>query len=85
MKAYPKQPRLPANVQARIPVNQKQGFRDVAVKVVITGQLASGYQVTNIKVTPPIVTLSSSDPALMQRLAGSGWSHCPSESCWGVY
>jgi YbbR domain-containing protein len=60
----------PANVQIKIPVNQKQGFRDVAVKVVITGQLASGYQVTNIKVTPPIVTLSSSDPALVQRLAG---------------
>jgi YbbR domain-containing protein len=60
----------PTNVQVKIPINQKQGFRDVAVKVVITGQLASGYQVTNIKVTPPIVTLSSSDPALMQRLAG---------------
>ena len=60
----------PPTVQVKIPINQKQGFRDVAVRPVITGQLASGYQVTNIKVTPPIVTLSSSDPALVQRLAG---------------
>lgn len=60
----------PVTTQVKIPINQKQGFRDVAVKVVITGQLASGYQVTNINVTPPIVTLSSSDPSLVQRLAG---------------
>ncbi len=60
----------PATIQAHVPVNQKQGFRDVAVKVVITGQLASGYQVTNLNVTPPIVTLSSSDLALVQRLPG---------------
>src|SRR4029077_5568854 len=60
----------PASVQIKIPINQKQGFRDVAVTVVITGQLASGYQVTNIKVTPPNITLSSSDPAVVQRLAG---------------
>lgn len=60
----------PPAVQVKIPINQKQGFRDVAVKVVITGQVAPGFQVTNIKVTPPIVTLSSSDPALMLRLPG---------------
>ena len=60
----------PATIQVKNPITQKQGFRDVAVKVVITGQLASGYQVTNIKVTPPIVTLSSSDPGLVQRLPG---------------
>ena len=60
----------PSTTQVKIPINQKQGFRDVAVKVVITGQLASGYQITNIKVTPPIVTLSSSDPNLVQQLPG---------------
>jgi len=60
----------PAAVQVKVPISQKQGFRDVAVKVIINGQLASGYQVTNIKVTPPIVTVSSSDLALVQRLPG---------------
>ena len=60
----------PSNIQVKIPISQKQGFRDVAVKVIITGQLASGYQITNIKVTPPIVTLSSSDPNLVQQLPG---------------
>jgi YbbR domain-containing protein len=68
--AVPRVTLTPATVQAKIPITQKQGFRDVAVKVVITGQLASGYQITNIKVTPPIVTLSSSDPSLVQRLPG---------------
>jgi YbbR domain-containing protein len=60
----------PNTIQAKIPITQKQGFRDVTVKVVITGQLASGYQVTNISVTPLVITLSSSDPALVQHLPG---------------
>jgi YbbR domain-containing protein len=60
----------PNNVQVSIPVSQKQGFRDVAVKVVITGQLASGYQVTNIAVTPRVLTLSSSDPSVVEQLPG---------------
>ena len=60
----------PDNIQVKIPVTQKQGFRDVAVKVVITGQLASGYQVTNIAVTPQVLTLSSADPALVEHLPG---------------
>lgn len=60
----------PSTTQAKIPITQKQGFRDVTVKVVITGQLASGYQVTNIAVTPLVITLSSSDPALVQHLPG---------------
>jgi YbbR domain-containing protein len=60
----------PGNVQVGIPVTQKQGFRDVAVKVVITGELASGYQVTNISVTPRVLTLSSSDPSVVEKLAG---------------
>jgi YbbR domain-containing protein len=60
----------PNIIRVSIPVTQKQGFRDVAVKVVITGELASGYQVTNISVTPRVLTLSSSDPAVVERLPG---------------
>src|SRR5690606_29863703 len=48
----------PESVQVQVPVTQKVGFRDIAVKVVYTGQVASGYQVTNITVAPNIVTVS---------------------------
>jgi YbbR domain-containing protein len=60
----------PNNVQVSIAVAQKQGFRDVAVKVIITGELASGYQVTNIAVTPRVLTLSSADPSVVEQLPG---------------
>ncbi|MGH2521731.1 MAG: CdaR family protein, partial [Anaerolineales bacterium] len=49
----------PLTTQVRVPITQKRGFRDVAVKVVITGQVASGYWVTNITVAPPIITVVS--------------------------
>ena len=53
-----------------IPVTQQQGFRDVAVKAVITGLVASGYQVTSISVVPQVITLSSSDPAIVEGVPG---------------
>ncbi len=60
----------PESVQVHVPVTQKQGFREVAVKVVITGEVASGYQVTNISVAPSIITVGSSDPRLVQQMPG---------------
>lgn len=57
-------------VNVTVPVTQKVGFRDVAVKVVLTGQAAPGYRITNITVSPPIVTLSSNDPQQVQALPG---------------
>lgn len=51
-------------------VTQRQGFRDVAVKAVITGLVASGYQVTSISVVPQVITLSSSDPAIVEGVPG---------------
>lgn len=60
----------PNVVQVAIPITQKQGYRDVAVSPVITGQVASGYRITNITVSPLVVTLTSSDPALVSSLAG---------------
>lgn len=57
-------------VDVTVPVTQKVGFRDVAVKVILTGQAAPGYRITNITVSPPIVTLSSSDPQQVQSLPG---------------
>lgn len=60
----------PLTTQVLIPITQKLGFRDVAVTVVITGQVASGYRITNFTAAPPIVTVSSSDPQKVSELPG---------------
>jgi YbbR domain-containing protein len=46
------------------------GYRNVVVKVTTTGQVAAGYWLTNISVTPPNVTVFSSDPQLVNELPG---------------
>lgn len=60
----------PDVVQVSVPVSQQGGFRDVAVKVVVTGQIAPGYRLENISVFPPVVTVFASDPDLVASLPG---------------
>jgi len=60
----------PDSVQVTVPVAQQGGYRDLAVKAVVTGQVASGYRLTNITVTPPVVTAYSSDPDQVIALPG---------------
>jgi YbbR domain-containing protein len=60
----------PDSVHVSIPIRQQGGFRDVAVKVVVQGQQAAGYRIENISVFPPVVTVFSLDPALVNSLRG---------------
>jgi YbbR domain-containing protein len=60
----------PTSVLVNIPVSQQGGYRDVIVKVIPHGQVAKGYLLTNISVFPPIVTVYSTDPALVNSLPG---------------
>ncbi len=60
----------PESVHVNIPVIQQGGFRDVAVKVIVQGQVASGYRLENISVFPPVITVYASDPALVNALPG---------------
>ncbi len=60
----------PETVLVNVPISQQGGFRDVAVKVVVTGQQAPGYRVENISVFPPVVTVFASDPELVNSLPG---------------
>jgi len=60
----------PAQVKLTLPIKQQGGYRDVAVKVVVRGQLANGYRITNVSVFPPIVTIYSGDAALVNALPG---------------
>lgn len=61
---------LPTQVQASLPIVQQGGYRDLAVKVLVTGQVASGYRLTNIVVEPPVVTVFSADAQLVAGLPG---------------
>ncbi|NUQ84911.1 MAG: hypothetical protein HUU11_09375 [Anaerolineales bacterium] len=60
----------PDVAQVSVPISQQGGFRDMAVKVVVTGQIAAGYRLENISVFPPVVTVFASDPALVNSLPG---------------
>jgi YbbR domain-containing protein len=60
----------PETVHVTLPVTQQGGYRDVAVKVVTSGRVASGYHMTDISVFPPVVTVFSSDPQLVIDLPG---------------
>jgi YbbR domain-containing protein len=60
----------PATVHVTLPISQQGGYRDMAVKVVVHGQVARGYRLTDISVFPPVVTVFSSNPELVNNLPG---------------
>jgi YbbR domain-containing protein len=53
-------------------ISQAVGYRDVAVKVVLVegSQPAEGYRVSNISVTPLVVTIQAENPELVNQLPG---------------
>jgi YbbR domain-containing protein len=60
----------PSSIHVNLPVSQQGGYRDVAVKVVTVGRVASGYRLTDISVFPPVVTVFATDPELVSNLPG---------------
>lgn len=60
----------PDRVSVNQVITQRGGYRNVVVKVVVQGQLANGYRVTNISAFPPAVTVFSTDPKLVNGLPG---------------
>ena len=60
----------PSRISISMAISQRGGYRNVVVKVSPSGQVASGYRVTNISVFPPTVTVFSEDPKLVDDLPG---------------
>jgi YbbR domain-containing protein len=60
----------PSSVQVSIPVTQRPGYRTVVVKIVTSGQIESGYRLTNIFSNPTTVTIYSSNPQLVESNPG---------------
>jgi YbbR domain-containing protein len=60
----------PQSAHVTLPVIRQGGFRDLAVKVIVRGQVATGYRLDSISVSPPVVTVYSSNPDLVNALPG---------------
>lgn len=60
----------PESIQVTLPISQQGGYRDVAIKVTTLGRVASGYRLTDISVSPPVVTIYSDDPEVVNSLPG---------------
>src|SRR5581483_4810244 len=56
----------PSTVKVHIPIEQRVGYKDTAVKATIHGNPASGYWVSDISVDPATVTLVGAPEALNQ-------------------
>jgi YbbR domain-containing protein len=60
----------PPSVTISQPVILQGGYRNVVVKVVTNGEVADGYWLTNVSVTPPNVTVFSTNPQAVNELPG---------------
>jgi YbbR domain-containing protein len=60
----------PQTAHISLPVVLQGGFRDMAVKVIVHGQVAPGYRLDSISVSPPVVTVYSANPELVNTLPG---------------
>jgi YbbR domain-containing protein len=61
---------VPDRINITQAITQRGGYRNVVVKVMPTGAIASGYRLTNLIVSPPAVTVFSADPRLVNDLPG---------------
>jgi YbbR domain-containing protein len=59
----------PNEIEVTIPIEQRFGYRDVSVRVPVSGEVAPGYWVSNINVDPATVTVVGG-PSALQQLPG---------------
>jgi len=59
----------PPRVMVKVPIEQRIGYKDASVRVILEGQVAPGYRITNVSVDPSIVTVVGS-PAALNDIGG---------------
>ena len=59
----------PSKIEVSIPIEQRFGYRDVSVRVPVSGEVAAGYWISNITVEPSTVTVVGG-PSALQQLPG---------------
>jgi YbbR domain-containing protein len=60
----------PSEVTVTLTIVQSGGYREVVVRVETVGTLPSGYRLTNISVSPPTITVFSSNPQAVAEMPG---------------
>lgn len=58
----------PSSITVDVAIKQLVGYRNVFIKIVTTGSIAQGYHLTSLVVTPPNVTIYTSDPELASNM-----------------
>jgi YbbR domain-containing protein len=56
----------PSQVTVQVPIEQRWGYKEVAVRTNPIGQVAPGYRITNVSVDPSIVTVTGSPGAIRE-------------------
>jgi YbbR domain-containing protein len=59
----------PDEVTVQVPIEQRWGYKEVAVRTNWEGQVAPGYRIDNVSVNPSIVTVTGS-PAALREIPG---------------
>ena len=54
----------PPRVIVNVPIEQRIGYKDASVRVILDGQVAPGYRIADVSVEPSIVTVVGSPEAL---------------------
>jgi YbbR domain-containing protein len=59
----------PDQVTVQVPIEQRWGYKEVAVRTNWEGQVAPGYRIDNVSVNPSIVTVTGS-PGVLREIPG---------------
>lgn len=54
----------PPEVEVRVSIDQRRGYKEVTVRPVVEGEVASGYRISNVSVEPSSVTIFGSPLAI---------------------
>jgi YbbR domain-containing protein len=60
----------PPEAEVRVPIEQRLGYKEVSVKPIVEGEVASGYRISNVSIEPSNATIFGS-PLVIEGIPGS--------------